>query len=269
MIEKKSRGDREQPKEKEMVRHAVSDERPGALQGEASVMLLHTRQAVAVAKGRKEVKDTNGVVKVPKIFGLFEFGTKVNLLWLAAKADDPYADWWLIKISEAIDDAGQQIERMRQEADGLLAAASQDHEIKITLPRSSRPVEVPLKFNRAYGYAAAFLIADYDRMVRHVQAARHHHLMRLQRADQLIEDGAHRIRSVLGLPYRWTHLSITRDDVRQGTQRASKAAKMMGELPQEVLDASKRAEGAPVIDKSGRALEQDPFTSTSWRTLNG
>lgn len=266
MIEKKSRSDKEQPNENEIPRHFISDEGPGALQGDASIMLLHTRQAVALVKGRKEVKE-NGVIKVPHTVSLFEFGKKVNLLWLAAKADDPYADWWLIQISETIKSNCQEMQQMRLAVEGLLAAASQDREVTISLPRSSRPVEVPLVFARSYGYAAAFLIADYDRMGRYVQTARYHDLMRSQRAAQLIEAGAHRIRSVLWLPNRWTHLSITRDDVRQGTQRAAKAARLMGELPQEVLDATKRAEGAPVIDKSSMDQDRDPFPTTSLRSL--
>ena len=80
-------------------RHAESPEReeqPGALRAVVT-LTLETRQAQRMVKGR------SGTVDKPAIMGLIGFANRLRVIWQGARADDPYADWWLVKIHDALD----------------------------------------------------------------------------------------------------------------------------------------------------------------------
>lgn len=48
----------------------------------------------------------------------------------------------------------------------------------------------------------------------------------------------------------YKYLGVCREDVRQGTQKATRATEMLGPLPQEVIDGTLRAAHAPDIRAS-------------------
>ena len=58
-------------------------------------LTLQTRHAQALVRGRN-------VPGKPLIVGLVGFADRLRLIWTGAKQNDPYADWWLIKIEDAI-----------------------------------------------------------------------------------------------------------------------------------------------------------------------
>ena len=74
----------------EQIQHSV-----GALQGEVW-LTVQTYQAQSLVRGRRRSEDK------PAIIGLVGFADRLKTVWQAARQNDPYADWWLIKIEEAI-----------------------------------------------------------------------------------------------------------------------------------------------------------------------
>ncbi len=50
----------------------------------------------------------------PAIIGLFGFADRLRGIWQGARQDDPYADWWLIKIHDALVAAEQRIQAGQQ-----------------------------------------------------------------------------------------------------------------------------------------------------------
>ncbi|MCB1764281.1 MAG: DUF1845 family protein, partial [Gammaproteobacteria bacterium] len=66
---------------------------PGVLRG-AVWLRLQTRQAERLIHGR------SGNEGKPAIIGLAGFADRLKPIWQAAQDDDPYADWWLIRIHE-------------------------------------------------------------------------------------------------------------------------------------------------------------------------
>ncbi len=72
-------------------------EKLGPLRGQVW-LTLQTNQARRLVRGR------NGTKGRSPIIGLGLFAERLRLIWQASRNDDPYADWWLIKVHEAIED---------------------------------------------------------------------------------------------------------------------------------------------------------------------
>ncbi len=240
MTEATREGERKQPLAKNSeaaVNHTKAAQQPGTLRGSAA-LLIETRQAQRLVYGRRASEDQ------PAIIGLVPFGLLMKRLWLAAMLDDPYADWFLIRVLDALESGRTAIGAMRGELDALLRDAPG---VEIGVARSLSPVRVPLQFATPYGYMGAYLIADYDALVRRALTARHVGLLTREAAERLLQRGGRLIRRAFCLPLQWKHCAIDRDDVRQNTQRAQAARATMGELPQDVLAGGRRAAHAPVI----------------------
>ncbi|MES9958674.1 MAG: AcaB family transcriptional regulator, partial [Sedimenticola sp.] len=71
-------------------------DKPGPLRGQIW-LTLQTNQARRLIRGR------NGAKGQSPIIGLGLFAERLRLIWQASRNDDPYADWWLIKVHEAIE----------------------------------------------------------------------------------------------------------------------------------------------------------------------
>ena len=85
-------------------------------------------------------------------------------------------------------------------------------------------------------------------------------------SDKALHNCARRVRHAFALSGLWKFTLVTRADMRNGTPIALKAREamaIMGELPQEVLDGSHRAQIAPEVSTVDSALPdvaEDPET---------
>lgn len=222
------------------VDYATAAERPGTLRGEAS-LLIQTRQAQRLVYGRRQSVEQAGII------GLVRFGMLMKRIWHAAALDDPYADWFLIRVHEALEAGRTTLREAKDQVDALLAGVEG---VEITVAHSLKPVRVPLRFANPYGYMGAYLIADYDELVCAVLTARHVGLLPRETAEQMLHQGGRAIRRALLIPTQWKHCAVARADARQGNQRAETAREAMGELPQDVLDATRRAGHAPALRRT-------------------
>jgi len=177
------------------VDYATAAERPGTLRGEASLH-IQTRQAQRLVYGRRQSRDQAGII------GLVRFGMLMKRIWNAAALDDPYADWFLIRVHEALDAGRTTLRAPRDQVDALLAGVDG---VEITVAHSLKPVRVPLRFANPYGYMGAYLIADYDELVCAVLTARHVGLLPRDTAEQMLHRGGRAIRRALLIPTQWKH----------------------------------------------------------------
>jgi len=122
---------------------------PGVLRGEVWLS-IQSWQAQMLVRGR------NGTVEKPAITGLVGFATRLRVIWQAARNDDPYAHWWLIKVHESLDSARQMINKRQTELNTLL---DQMAALDVVVAQSSRPYRVPPRFANPYAYRGARLIA--------------------------------------------------------------------------------------------------------------
>ena len=138
-------------------------DKPGALQGQVW-LTVQTSQAQQLIHGRSATPDK------PTIIGLIGFADRLRVIWQAARGDDPYADWWLIQVHEAIERTASDINRQQVELDQQLAQMTA---LAVSVAVSERPYRIQLQFANPYAYRGAQLLADYDRLVCTALTARH------------------------------------------------------------------------------------------------
>lgn len=213
------------------------EERPGTLRGGAT-LTLQTRQAQRLVKGRGYRADR------PAIIGLIGFANLVRTVWHGARADDPYADWWMLKVHDALEQATEELAATAS----LVATRFQaSGPLEVDSPAADKPARVALNFSNAYAFQAARLVGNYDDLARAVLSARHVGLVTRAEAEQLLHRGGRVVRHALQSPVGYRLLGVTREDLKQGTAKALQAHEMMGGVPAEVLSGEHRAPHAPAI----------------------
>lgn len=208
---------------------------PGALRGQAW-LTVQTRQAQRLIRGRSGTADKSAII------GLVGFADRLRVIWHAARSDDPYAHWWLIKVDEALEGAR---ERIANERSALDAALEQVTALEVAVAESTKPYRIALQFANPYAYRGAQLIADYDTFVRTLLTAQHVGIVGDATTEGLLNGCARKIRGVLALPQGYRFLGIDRAAVRQQTATAQRARQAMGEVPEEILNGERKAALAP------------------------
>lgn len=203
-------------------------------------MTIQTRQAQRLIRGRpgKEGK--------PAIIGLYRYGAMTRIIWMAASRDDPYADWYLLQIEQALTESKDEITALRKSVENDMARVSA---MKVGLAHSLEPAKIELTFSNPYGYMGAWLLADMDELVLATLTARHVGLMNRDESEEMLSLAGRALRRAFASAQGYRATAIKREDLRQGTRRATRAKQAMGDLPQPVLDGELRAEHAPAIDK--------------------
>ncbi len=204
----------------EHTRHRV-----GAMRGEVW-LILQTYQAQSLVRGRRRREDK------PAIIGLLYFADRLKTLWQAARHDDPYADWWLIKIEQAIIQCRARLGRLFEQFSTVLASQDSLH---LTLAESSKPQRIDLQFANPYAFRAAQMLAEFDRLMCAVLTARHIGLASSQTLDEHIHASSRWLRGVFALPLGYQCYDIDRVAVIRGAERALEARERMGELPDDIL----------------------------------
>jgi len=210
-------------------------EKLGPLRGQVW-LTLHTNQARRLIRGR------NGTKGRSPIIGLGLFADRLRLIWQAARNDDPYADWWLIKVHEAITEREALFQRLQRDLDERLA---QMGSIEVAVAVSERPYRMPLQFANPYAYQAARLVSTYDALVCAALTASHIGALDRASRDHVIELGARKIRGLFMIPQGYHFLRIERSDLQKGNEKSTQAAQLMGEVPDDVLSGERCAPLAP------------------------
>ena len=213
------------------------DERPGALRGGAT-LTLQTRQAQRLVKGRGYSAEK------PAIIGLIGFANLVRTIWHGARADDPYADWWLLQVHDGLDQAERELVSLEQ---GVVTRFDAMGAIDVASPASVKPARIALNFSNPYAFRAAGLIGRFDALVCTVLSARHVGLVGRDEAERMLHQGGRWVRRALQSPVGYRLMGVTRGDLQQGTAKALQAREAMGEVPDDVQSGARRAPHAPTV----------------------
>ncbi len=216
--------------------HPVPPEKPGVLHGQIWLS-MQTSHAQRLFHGRA------ASTTKPAIVGLVGFANRLRVIWQGARDDDPYADWWLIKIHEGIEAAGEEVRSRKQQ---LAESLEQMNVLDVDIAASKRPYRVPLNFANPYAYRGAKLLAEFDSLVCMALTLRHIGLLGNQESEGIINTSARKLRSLFTIPQGYRLLKINRDLVRTSTGRSQEALKLMGDIPAEVLGG---AHHAPLVPK--------------------
>ncbi len=213
------------------------EERPGVLRGGAT-LTLQTRQAQRLVKGRGQTEGK------PAIIGLIGFANMLRVIWHGARADDPYADWWMLKVHDALQLAQEQLACAGQEIATRFDAMGS---IDVSAPASIKPARIALNFSNPYAFRGAQLVSAYDALVRSVLSARHVGLLTRDESERALHEGGRQVRRALQSPVGYRFTGVTRADVEQVTAKAVQAKDVMGALPDDVGIRERRAPHAPAI----------------------
>ncbi len=207
----------------------------GPLRGQVW-LTIQTRQAQRLVRGRAATPTK------PAIIGLVGFADRLRLIWQAARNDDPYADWWLVKVHTAIAMNLDDVRNWQREIRTLL---QQMTTMDISIATSSQPYRMPLQFANPYAYQAAQLLSDYDALVCGVLTAHHVGLLDSEGSRGLINSCARKIRATFVIPQSYRFLKIDRATVRLQTGSSQKARHSMGEVPDDILSGERQAPLVP------------------------
>lgn len=184
---------------------------------------------------------------------LIQFGGKTAELWAAAEKDDPYADWYLVKIYDAVITLRNQLITTIQAYQEQLNKVCSCAGFIIKPFQSEKPVIKSLWFKTQYGYLAAQIIAQFDELMRTILTAKRIGVILEKPYETVRNEFAQQITVLFKMPFKWQQFNITRADIEANNETAQTAKKVLSELPESILTKKLRSPFAPNIQlkKSG------------------
>ncbi|CAM8819854.1 PFL_4669 family integrating conjugative element protein [Burkholderia pseudomallei] len=222
----------------------------GALRS-AMQLTLHTHHAARIWHGRAAAEGRPGII------GLNGFVAIMNKMKRGAEQDDPYSDAWMLRIEDKLAQTKATLQALREQVDQALA----DVPPALTLGDNLniQPVRLPLFINAQLGFMAVYLLADYDDLARRLILAHHTAMIDRRTLERWLNDGAHALRSLFSLAQQYRYSGTQRDDFAANNAAARAAIEKFGELPQDVLEGTRRSRFAPpIVRRSGLAQRPAP-----------
>ncbi|MFM9271398.1 PFL_4669 family integrating conjugative element protein [Halomonas elongata] len=215
-------------------------------------MTLHTYPAVLAWHGR-------GVESgKPQVVGLKTYLFLAGRIHQAAAKDDPYADYWLLSLEDRTNTSRQALRQLRKRIDKILTEDIPEG-LDVSRNVSQQPFTTPVFTGGHIGWQAVMLLMEYDGIVRDVLLAHHIGLIgKKQMASMIRDQGGHAIRSLCFAPAKFPGFSgATRDDFAANNAKARAAREKFGELPQDILEGTRRSEFAPSLRRDGTVPASD------------
>ncbi len=131
----------------------------------AMSLTLHTHHASRIWHGRAAAEGRPGIV------GLNGYIAQMNKMRRGSEQDDPYSDWWMLRIEVKLDQTKTTLQSLREQVDQALASVPPALSLGENL--NVQPVKLPLFVNAQLGFAAVYLLADYDDIARKLILAHH------------------------------------------------------------------------------------------------
>jgi len=128
------------------IGHLIADE--------SDVLEVHTREAYRLFIGVSR-SDTRkyGITSGKRVAAI------LRSIWNLSANDNPYADWFLISVTEQIETLIKNIRNASNAYEEQVAELDK-RGLKLTILKSSNPVSVPMEFRSPYGY----MISELERL---------------------------------------------------------------------------------------------------------
>lgn len=236
-------------------------------------MTLHTKDAYTLFSGRP----ADNPAKLPPIPGGRRFAAVLKSIWHLSANDNPYADWILIRMYDALVGIRANLARViatREEGMEVLKRKG----LSISVMASRNPKTVELGFRSPYGYATAEAIVEYDYYVRMIKTLIHKDRMSDEEGRIAIRGVGREIRALFLKASRWER-NLLREELRQlsrsdflpsadatARQRVRGAVAMFGEVPRRVFTGTEAPRHTrrrvKLTEAELRLLEQASLTAT-------
>jgi hypothetical protein len=191
---------------------------------------LHTHDGYDLVHG---VKGKGGKPDTP---GLFDFSRILSTIYRRAKLDDPYADWWLIKIESRANLVKDFLKIMIENIDP-----------RVGTPHIAQPkrVETYFGFGNPYSHKMALLITYYDHFLRLAYVAKSLGNTDRRQFNYIRYHVLRRVRSVLVLPLGYRrYIRLSRHNLTSDDPEVQAA---IANIPGEVSSGKKRPKSRPWI----------------------
>ena len=170
----------------------------------AMSLTLHTHHASRIWHGRAPAEGRPGII------GLNGYISVMNKMKRGAEQDDPYSDWWMLRIEDKLTQTKAGLQALREQVDQALADVPPA--LSLGENMNVQPVKLPLFVNAQLGFMAVYLLADYDDLARKLILAHHTALIDRSTLERWLNDGAHALRSLFSLAQQYRYSGATRDD---------------------------------------------------------
>jgi len=223
----------------------------GSLRSDVTIT-LHTYHAFRIWNGVRRSAEQEEDVRFRGIPGMQNYFAITNLIKLASGRDDPFADWWMIRLEERIEAARQRMDKFSVELDAVMERVPA--QISISDNLNQKPVSLPLYVGSHLGFHGVYLLTAYDQLVRKVLLANHTGLLGRLDTESYFDLGAHELRSLIELAVRFRNTGASRDDMAANNARAREAIEKLGLPPEDILQGIRRSEFAPRIIRPKAAV---------------
>ncbi|WP_211460833.1 PFL_4669 family integrating conjugative element protein [Collimonas silvisoli] len=207
----------------------------------AMALTLHTHHASRIWHGRAPSEGRAGII------GLNGYISIMNKMKRGSEQDDPYSDWWMLRIEEKLEQTRATLQTLREQVDQALADVPPALSLGENL--NVQPVKLPLFVNAQLGFMAVYLLADYDEIARKLILAHHTALIDRSTLERWLNEGAHALRSLFSLAQQYRYSGTQRDDFAANNAAARLALEKFGPLPQDVLEGVRRSRFAPPLPR--------------------
>jgi integrating conjugative element protein (TIGR03761 family) len=202
-------------------------------------LTLHTHHASRIWHGRAPSEGRAAII------GLNAYVSIMNKMKRGSEQDDPYSDWWMLRIEEKLTQTKSVLQTLRDQVDVALAGVPTALSLGDNL--NVQPVKLPLFINAQLGFMAVYLLADYDDLARRLILAHHTALIDRSTLERWLNEGAHALRSLFSMAQQYRYSGAQRDDFAANNAAARAALEKYGPLPQDVLEGTRRSRFAPPI----------------------
>lgn len=229
---------------------------------------IHTRQASRLWYGRRATEEKQGIVGLSAFMSI---SSKINI---GSRHDDPYSDWWMLRVEEKIDSTKAQLEKLNEEVDVSFKSVPSAFSISENL--NVQPANLPVFASSHLGYLAIYVLAQYDEIVRKALLASHIALIGHTTLEHWLDKGDQCLRSLFGMVTYYRYTGTTRKDFLEESAAALAAIEKYGEVPPDIMDGSRRSRfspplriGVPDADDQSEALavQDDDLHSEATLTL--
>ncbi|MFJ2453988.1 PFL_4669 family integrating conjugative element protein [Pseudomonas protegens] len=207
-------------------------------------LTLHTHHAARIWMGRPQTDNKHAII------GLAGFSAIVSRMNRGCTQDDPYSDWWMIRLEEKVEESDEALKLIDERLDDVMAKLPK--QISISENLSIQPVSLPLYLSNPIAFKAVALLTNYDEIVRRILLAQHVGLIGRRDMEQWLDEGAAVLRRLFSLAQLYKYSGACRDDFAANNAKAEAARKMYeryGEIPQDILEGTRRSTFAPVITR--------------------
>lgn len=223
---------------------------------------LHTHRAIQLWHGRPGSTSPDGRIIHP-IISMPRFLSLLNIIRMDSSLDNPCADAYMIRIEERLLAARQEMNELIDSVKSVFNMIPETMTVENCL--SIQPVSFPVFSASQLGFIGVYLLTDFDKLARNTMLATHMALLNRVERNDLIQRSSNLVRSIFVLAQKYRRIPVTRDDFRQENARAQAAVDIVGQLPDDILDGTRRSQYAPPLRRQAisDSTENAPANETS------